>query len=136
MMVYGALLNAEVFRRGYDILNVSTLKLTIFENTLVEGYVQCDRDGLLYTSIPQNGNWSVWVDGAPSEITLVGDAMVGVALSEGLHELRFVYRNEAYRLGWKISLGCIVLFALIYCYVYRPRWDFFRKDKRRGKWER
>ena len=47
-----------------------------------EGTIDCDRDGLLYTSVPQNGNWSVKVDGKPAEIKLVGDCMVAVNLTQ------------------------------------------------------
>jgi len=71
MTVSAAILNENRFREGYEVLNASTLELTHFEDTLVEGTVNCNRDGLLYTSIPQNGNWSVQVDGENAEIILV-----------------------------------------------------------------
>ena len=133
MTVRAALLDEALFRQGYEILNASTLTLTTFENTLVEGVINCNRDGLLYTSIPQNGNWTAIVDGSPAEITLIGDAMVGVWLTEGIHEVRFVYHNGAFSLGWKISLVCGVLFLLSVQYVYKPDWR--RLLRKPGKFE-
>jgi len=130
--VKAGLLNDEVFWEGYDILSASTLELTSFSNTKVEGTIDCNRDGLLYTSIPQNGtNWSVTVDGKPAEITLVGDVMIGVELTEGQHTLVFTYHNNAFSLGWKISLGCFMVFAGIVIGVYYTEYK-----NRKGKYEK
>ena len=106
------MLNDTVFRRGYDILSSSTLHLTEFSNTVVEGVIHCNRDGLLYTSIPQNGtNWHAYVDGQEVDIRLVGDVMIALDLTEGDHTIRFEYRNPAFETGLKISLLCLGLFA-------------------------
>ena len=128
------ILREDVFREGYDILAQSTLKLTHFSNTLVEGTINCNRDGLLYTSIPYDGNWSVTVDGKPAEITLVGKAMVAVELAEGEHELTFTYQNKAFSLGWKISLGCALVFAaLTYVFYVAKRPHYHGKYLRKSK---
>ena len=113
MTVRAALLQDDVFWEGYDILNASTLELTKFSNTKVEGTIACNRDGLLYTSIPHDGNWRVTVDGKEVEHALVGDAMIAVELTEGEHTVTFIYRNEAFSLGWKISLLCLLVFIAI-----------------------
>lgn len=112
MTVEGAILDAGVFRSGQRLLNESVLELTSFRNTLVEGTIHCNRDGLLYTSIPQDGNWKVYVDGHLVEYTLVGDVMTGVMLQKGTHDIRFQYHNEAFSIGWKISGICCLLFVI------------------------
>ena len=129
MNIKAAILDETLFMQGYEILNASTLDLTTFENTLVEGTITCNRDGLLYTSIPQNGNWTVYVDGVETESILVGDVMVSVPLSEGEHTVTFVYKNSAYSLGWKVSLACAVVFAIV-------AWLFYRPQKPKGKFEK
>jgi len=121
MTLTGAILNDERFREGYEILAASQLELISFENTHIEGTIDCDRDGLLYASIPQNGNWSVLVDGKEAEIKLVGDCMVAVELTEGAHTITYKYRNDAFELGWKITLACAVIFALLILKFYKPR---------------
>ena len=87
------------------------MELTEFSNTQVEGTINCNRDGLLYTSIPSNGFWSAEVDGEPAEIVLIGECMVGLKLSEGQHTVSFRYRNKAFRTGLLISLSCAAVFA-------------------------
>ena len=128
MTIGAAILNHDVFWKGYEVLNASTLELTTFESTYVKGMIQCDRDGLLYASIPQNGNWQVKVDGKPAEIQLVGECMVGVMLTEGQHLVEYSYHNAAFALGWKISLASAVIFGVL---AYRAR-----HQKKQGKFQR
>jgi len=113
-------LDDAVFQEGYDILNASTLELTKFKDTRVEGTINCNRDGLLYTSIPQNGNWHVYVDGEEADIKLVGDAMVAVELTEGEHQITFRYRNKAFTTGLIVMILCTLAFWGIAAYVYYP----------------
>ena len=112
--VTGAILNAERFRAGYELLAAHPLTLTSFSNTFLEGTVLCDEPGLLYTSIPQNGNWHVTVDGVPTESTVVGDVMVAVELTEGEHLVSFRYENPAFSLGWKVTLLSAALLAVLW----------------------
>ena len=130
--VCAAILNLERFDACYDVLAASTLELTEFETTYVAGTITCNRDGLLYTSIPQNGNWSVRVDGEAAEVVLTGDVMVGVLLTEGEHEVEFIYRNAAFAWGWKISLLCAAIFgSLVYMERKKhPHGGKYKKEKR------
>ena len=116
-----AIMDDALFRLGYELLSSSTMNLTSFSNTLVEGTINCNRDGLLYTSIPQNGNWHAEVDGQEQEITLVGDCMIGLELTQGAHTLRFVYRNDAFRLSCIITGVSAGIFLLLVIVFYRPK---------------
>ena len=109
--IRAGILNEEIFHRGYDVLAASTLDLTDFSTTRIEGTITCDRDGLLYTSIPYDGNWVAAVDGEPAEITLIGDCMIGLSLTEGSHTITFTYKNTAFTTGLLISLLCAVAFV-------------------------
>lgn len=120
--VRAAILDMELFRQGWEILNQSTLKITSFKETRLSGTIDCNRDGLLYTSIPFNGNWVVYVDGRQTDITLVGDCMMAAELTQGRHSVDIVYRNQAFRLGALISALCGVVFFGIYAWCYRPKW--------------
>ena len=124
-----AILDNDLFWQAYENLSASTLQLSKFSSTFVEGTIDCNRDGLLYTSIPQNGNWKAFVDGEEAEIVLIGDCMVGVPLSEGSHIVSFRYENQSFSLGWKISLSCVVIFAAIAVVFYRSR-------AKKGKYEK
>jgi len=133
MTLEAAILNSERFWEGYRILRGSTLELTAFENTFVEGSIRCDRDGLLYTSIPQNGNWKVKVDGAATEPVLVGECMIGVPLTAGVHTVSFRYVNNAFRWGCVITVLSTIAFAGLVQRYYKPDWKkLFAEQKK--KW--
>ena len=132
--VRGVVMDHEVFTQGYEILNASTLQLTEFSTTKISGMIRCNRDGLLYTSIPQcgnerteasedengepieattapEGNWVAYVDGKRADIVLVGDAMIALELTEGVHTVEFRYENKSFTYGAWVSLGCLLAFG-------------------------
>jgi len=129
--ISAAILNEELFRQAYDNLSASVLELNEFSNTKIDGEINCLHDGVLYTSIPQNGNWYAEVDGKPVETVTIGGAMMGLLLTEGQHTVRFIYKNASFDIGWKISLVCLVIFGGAYFVFYRPA---FKRKK--GKYER
>jgi len=134
MTVSAAILNHDRFWEGYDILNACTWNLTEFKTTYVSGTVTCNREGLLYTSIPQNGNWTATVDGSPAQIQLVGDCMCAVELTEGNHTVSFRYHNDALSLGWKLSLGCALVFLVVVLVVEKPHGLPFSKSGNSGRY--
>ena len=111
--VQAGVLNSEVFWAGYEVLAASTLELTHFSNTKVKGTISCNRDGLLYTSIPDNGNWTVTVDGDPAEIKQVGECMIGVEVTKGEHTVVYRYRNQSFVIGLIVSFVSLLLFVAI-----------------------
>lgn len=112
--VCAAFLDPAVMDYAHETFSRSTLKLTQFEDTVVSGTIQCEKAGLLYTSIPQNNdNWHVYVDGKEAEITLIGNAMIGVMLEEGNHTITFRYENKAFQVGLITSIVCVILFSSI-----------------------
>ena len=86
----------------------------------MEGTINCNRDGLMYTSIPQNGeNWHVTVDGKEVEATLIGNCMMALELTEGEHEIVFTYKNSAFHLGCCITILSVLILALAFLFFYR-----------------
>ena len=126
MTVRAGILDDDLFRLGVKSLQRSTLEITQRTGTRIRGTIDCHQDGLLYTSIPQDGGWSVYVDGEEAEITQVGEVMVAVPVKEGSHTVEYVYRNKAFNLGWKVSAICLLLFGItapVY-YIKRKKGKF------------
>ena len=109
--IYLGYLNSEIFERGYDLLADETWNLTQFTDTRVSGRVTALKDGVLYTSIPGDKNWNVFVDGVKSEIVLIDNAMSAVRLKEGTHTVEFRYFNKSLAAGIIVSLVSLAVFA-------------------------
>ena len=121
MTIRAAILDDALFRRGVEKLGESTLELTDFDSTHLCGTVDAARDGLLYTSIPQDGSWHAIVDGEEAETVLVGDVMLAVPMTAGEHTVEFVYENKAFAISWKISAICLLLLATTAPLYYTKR---------------
>ena len=136
--ITAAVLDEEVFRRGYDILNASTLDITSFESTRIEGTIDCNRSGLLYTSIPQNAsNWSVMVDGEEAQIELIGNCMIGVEMTKGSHTVTFRYQNKAFEYGLTISLISLAAFLGLWIIFYKPNFQCLKQHgRKKGKYQK
>ncbi len=124
--ITAAILNEATFREGYDRLAASPLELTKFSNTHLEGTINCQHDGVLYTSIPQNGNWHAYVDDVKVDTVMIGNAMLGLLLPEGEHNIRLEYRNDSFRVGLLVSIASFLILIDIYVLVYKPK---FRRYK-------
>ena len=116
MSISAAIMDHERFRESYDVLSASTLNVTSFSNAKISGTIDCDRTGLMYTSIPYDGNWEAEVDGKPAEIVIIGNAMCGLELTEGSHTVTFTYRNKAFTLGLAVSVASTLALAAAYLF--------------------
>ena len=106
-------LDTELFDRGYSLLASQPLILNKFTNTQVCGTVTALEDGLLYTSIPADKNWSVYVDGVKSKIVLIDNAMAAVRLDKGKHQIEFRYFNTSLVVGIAVSLVSLAVFMAL-----------------------
>jgi uncharacterized membrane protein YfhO len=70
-----------------------------------------DEGNLVPATTSPDGNWVAYVDGVRTPITLVGNAMVAVELTAGVHEVEFRYENKAFNMGCLISISCGAVFG-------------------------
>ena len=127
--IYIAGLNEENFQKGYNILNDSgAMKITSFSDTKITGNVTATEDCILYTSINYDDSWKVYIDGEEAkvgDIVKIGDALLGVKLTSGSHEITFKYEAQGLKIGAVIT--AVSLLILIFIFVIKPK--FFTKSK-------
>ena len=105
--------NVDRFEECYKELNKNTVKNIEFKNTKIICTVDLEEDGLLYTSIPNDGGWKVKCDGKNIGINKIGDYFIGIMLPAGNHRLEFTYHVPGLRLGIIISLLSLSLIVVI-----------------------
>lgn len=119
--VSAAQLNPEVFQSGLQTLRSSAMQVQSVSGTRLTGTVDAPHDGLLYTSIPDDGNWIVTVDGNPVTPERVLNAMLGIRLDAGSHVVTFQYHNSAFVTGCAVSGAALAVLILLTSLVYLPR---------------
>ena len=112
--------NDEAYEKGYEILHESPLKLTSFSQDEFTGTVDAKKDSVLYLSLPYDEGWSAYVDGKQVPVERVLNAMSGIRLSAGSHQIRMRFRPKGLYTGAAVSGACILIY-LILCIVYAVR---------------
>jgi uncharacterized membrane protein YfhO/putative flippase GtrA len=107
-----ARIDDELFDRGYALLADEILDLTEFSETKITGNITALKDGLLYTSIPDDKNWIAFVDGVKTTIIHIDGCMIALRLRGGTHEIEFRYQNGNLKAGIIINLLFLTLFAV------------------------
>lgn len=113
-------LNARAYRFSgqglqsvYDRLNRHPFKVLKWKDTEVEGEIEADRAGVLFTSIPYDKGWTVKVDGVEQETRKIFDAFLSVDVPEGHHRISMSYEPEGLRLGLAVSSVCVLCLVLL-----------------------
>jgi len=111
--ILAGVINKELFDRGYALLSDEVLNLTKFSETRISGNITVLKDGLLYTSIPNNKSWAAKVDGIEAPIIGIDGCMIALRLSRGTHDIEFRYYNRDLQVGIIISLLSLAVFAVL-----------------------
>ena len=73
------------------------------------------KTGFIYTTLPYDSNWSVYIDGNLADnkdISVVGGALFGIKTSEGEHTIEFEYKQKGLVSGILISSITLCSFVL------------------------
>ncbi len=113
IMVYA--LSQDTFEKAYCAVADEQLRIKRFKDTDILGSVEAKRDGIMFLSIPYEKGWSVYIDGKKAETFKLLQAVLGVRVPAGRHDIELKYTPEGFPLGVTISLLSFVLF--VFCII-------------------
>ena len=124
LQMYAYVMDSDKLKQVYENLSGQGLEVTSYDDTHVKGTVTADSDGLLFTSIPYDESFTVYVDGVETDYGYIGDkALISVPLSAGTHNIEFVYCPRGFTSGLFITIICVILVGG--CVFFRIR---FKKE--------
>lgn len=112
LQMYVSIFDEEIFNQAYKALCDEPLRVTDLTTKELTGTISVKEDGLLYTSIPYENGWKVYVDGQETKITSIADTFIGVALSRGEHMIEFKYVPAYVHIASFLSLIGFALFLI------------------------
>lgn len=127
----------DVFTEGYEKLKAGQLEYTEFDETIIEGKFTADEDEFLFTTIPYDKNWNIYLDGekvSEEDIVIISEAIIGVKVDAGEHEIRFEYKIANSVILIILSGGFAIL--LIIFSILKKRKKFIFKNIKENLWER
>ncbi len=109
--IYAYSLNKNVLNEGYKRLLDSSLNITDYSGTKISGNIHANDNGILYSSIPYDTGWSVYIDGDKQETFEIGNSQLGVMIKAGDHTVEYKYRPNGIAAGALISAASLAALA-------------------------
>ncbi len=100
------------FEKSIKQLQKNSLNVTYNKNGHIKGNITVDKRNILFTSIPYEKGWEVYVDGKKTDYVSLLDAFIGVKLTKGYHNLEFKYKTPYFSLGLIVSIISIISFII------------------------
>jgi len=98
---------------------INTLKETTLDNiemtaNQITRQIKTNRPKMLCLNIPYSAGWSAAVDGESAKIYRANEMYLALALEEGEHEIKLIYRTPGLKAGAWISFGAIGISAILF----------------------
>ena len=118
--INGWTVDKDALDRAHAALSEGGMQVSSASDTHIEGLVTASRDGVLYSSVPAENGWSVYVDGVKQETFDLGLGLLACDIEAGVHMVEYRYLAPGLVPGVCLSvLGAALLFA--YCYFEKRK---------------
>jgi len=97
----------------YEQLNEQRFVINNYSDSIIEGVVNSKNSDILFTSIPYDKGWTAYVDGKKTDIVKIGDAVIGIPLTLGVHNIKLSYKTDGLYSGLFMSLFSLCLFLIL-----------------------
>ena len=106
-------INSDKLEEAVSTLKSSGLQLEKYSDTRLKGTITASENGCVFTSIPYDRNWQVYVDGERVETYKLADALVGFDITVGAHSVELRYVHSAFYMGLAVSLAGLMIFIAL-----------------------
>ena len=118
-----------VVKNMYNSLAGNSLNVESYSDTTIKGTVNAKENCYLYSSIPYDDGWSVYVDGKKAETFEIGGTLLAIELTPGQHKIEYKYFPVGFLYG--IIISAVTVFGLCVFYIYNKSSLKLNKSKRR-----
>lgn len=111
---YFAYFDPAALQKAYEALKEHQFVIRERRGSCLVGTVEVPEDKtLLFTSIPYDKGWRIYVDGAEVEsIALLNETFLGTELTPGMHEIEMFYQSRLNTVSAWISIAACGVFLL------------------------
>ena len=113
VVIYCASLTDDSYQKLLKDLSKSQMTVTSYDSTHLNGTIDVSADGVMLLTIAYDQGWTALVDGEKAEIASIGDAIMGIKLSGGHHEIAMTYKPGGFTAGALGSAGAFAILVLI-----------------------
>lgn len=116
---YFTYFDQDLFQQSIDVLKQNQLNITDWSARSIKGTITAEEGQVMLTSIPYEEGWTVKVDGEKVTPVKIANALIGIELSAGEHEISMKFTPH----GW--WSGVLLLVCGIFCMI-ALQWYYLR----------
>lgn len=105
-------LNDELVKEELLKLSDNMLNVTEYKNNYIKGNIKLEKNGILFTTIPYDIGWKIYINGKESKAKKVFDTLMAIPLAVGDNEIEFKYISPGFTMGIVISVIGILLLSI------------------------
>lgn len=111
----------NAWEKAYEVLNNYALVIDDFEEDYILSKSDFNEDKMVFTSIPYDKGWNVFIDGKKQKSFKIYDVFLGFDVSKGKHKIELKYEVPY----WKISatITIISLMGIVLLQVIKKQSD-------------
>lgn len=111
---YAYSVNKDVLDAGYAKLLAGAMQVEEHTDTKITGTVYTAENSVLYSSIPYDEGWSVYIDGEKVPTFEIGGCQLGAMIKPGEHTVEYVYTPKMMIAGAAVSGVTLLCTAAFY----------------------
>ena len=106
------------------------MTVTEYDNAYLSGNIFIENgQELVFTTIPYDRGWNVYVDGKKVETVMVLYSLMAFEATEGYHEIEMRYFPSIYKIGIAVSALGILIFVAVVLYNKNKKASSFIKER-------
>lgn len=130
-------IDKEKFNEGFEKLKDGQIEYEKFDETYIKGKYTANENEILFTSIPYDKGWNVYIDGKKvpqKDIIKISDALLGVKTEAGTHEIVFKFEIPYHTQCIVFSSSFTVILLLLF--ILKSKKSLFFKKCKDNIWKR
>jgi uncharacterized membrane protein YfhO len=104
-------LNDDVMAEALDLLGREKFQVTSYGDNYLNGKIDVKKAGRLFLSIPDEMDWTLYVDGRKTTYETFEDAFISVDLAKGQHDIALKFNPAGKKLGILMTLFGLIIFT-------------------------
>ena len=110
----GWILDKDALDRAYEKLSAGGLRVERASETRIMGTIAVSEDSVLYSSIPYENGWSVYIDGEKQKTYDLGACLLACDIAAGTHTVEYRYLAPGLVMGILLTLFSAAILACLW----------------------
>ena len=111
----------DIYQAAIEKLKNSQMSTIEIDGNVIIGHVDAKEKGILFTTLPYDEGYTVYVDGAKTDYCKIMNTFIGLELNEGEHTVKFVYIPQGLRCGILLMLLGVLGASGFFCNIHDKR---------------